>query len=325
MHNYRRWVRAMALGLVLSLSAGISGCSLPFSMNAEVSETQGYPDPQTRLVIATERNRYRKIYTDQIWDVSIQDDGTTFQTYLLGEIKSFLKEIKTMELLADDRGITVTAQEKDQLRQLAGQFYSSLTDADRKDIGASEDDIYAMYEAYHRSNKLVDELTKNVNLEISDSEAKVITVQEIKLSDEARAQEVYAQVTVDGADFATIARAVSEDSTIERSVGRSERSQSYDDPVFALTTGQISTVIQDNGSWYIVKCVNEYDEAATLERKQKLALQRKNQAFRQIYDTFAAEHPVKIGGGIWDTISLKDGTDSTTTDFFDLYQETMNS
>lgn len=38
----------------------------------------------------------------------------------------------------------------------------------------------------------MNELTKDVSLEISDSEAKVIQVQEIAVSNEAKAQELYA-------------------------------------------------------------------------------------------------------------------------------------
>lgn len=324
MINIKYTMKALVLSAALSMWLGTTACSNGIPIVSEVKETQGYTDSQTMLIIATERNRYRQIYTDQIWQVQVSEDGDTFQSYLLGEIQEFLRELKTMNLLADQEDITLTSQEKEQLRELADKYYASLTQEDRTYIGADKDDVYTMYEAYHRANKLVDELTRDVNLEISDSEAKVITVQEIKLSDGERAREVYGQVTAEGADFATIARTVSEDSTIDKSVGRSERSKSYEDPVFALEAGQISPVFEENGAWYIVKCINDYDEAATLERKQKLALQRKNLAFSQIYDAFAAEHIVEIRGSIWDDISLNDGADSTTTGFFEMYQEQMN-
>lgn len=324
MINIKDTMKALALAAALTMWLGTTACSNGIPIVSEVRETQGYTDPQTMLIVATERNRYRQIYTDQIWQVEVGEDGTTFQTYLLGQIQEFLRELKTMNLLADQEEIALTSQEKEQLRTLSEQYYASLTDADRAYIGADKEDIYAMYEAYHRANRLVDEVTKDVNLEISDSEAKVITVQEIKLSDGDRAQDVYGQVTAEGADFATIARSVSEDSTIEKSVGRSERSRSYEDPVFALESGQITPAFEADEAWYIVKCINDYDETATLERKQKLALQRKNQAFRQIYDAFAAEHIVEIRGSIWEDISLNDGADSTTTGFFEMYQEYMN-
>lgn len=84
------------------------------------------------IVIATERNRYRDVYTDQIWQVAVDDEGTQFQTYLLGEIKSFLSELKTMKLLADEREIRLSGQEKEQLQELAGDFYDSLT---KEDLG----------------------------------------------------------------------------------------------------------------------------------------------------------------------------------------------
>lgn len=316
--------KALALTAALTLGLGATGCSSGIPIVSEVRETEGYTDSQTMLVVATERNRYRQIYTDQIWKVQVDDDGTTFQHYLLGEIQDFLREMKTMNLLADQEEISLTSQEKERLRELSEQYYESLSEEDRAYTGAGKDDIYTMYEAYHRANKLVDELTRDVNLEISDSEAKVITVQEIRLGDAARAQEIYGQVTVENADFSSIARTVSEDDSIEKSVGRSERTKAYEDVVFALESGQISPVIEDGGAWYIVKCINDYDEEATLERKQKLALQRKNQAFREIYDVFAAEHPVEIRGSIWDDISLTDGAASTTTGFFEMYQDFMN-
>ena len=80
-------------------------------MGSEDKTSQGYSDAQTMIVIATERNRYRDVYTDQIWQVAVDDEGTQFQTYLLGEIKSFLSELKTMKLLADEREIRLSGQE----------------------------------------------------------------------------------------------------------------------------------------------------------------------------------------------------------------------
>lgn len=116
-----------------------------------------------------------------------------FQTYLLEQIRTFLGEVKSMNLLADEQGLTLTSQEREKLKQLADDYYNSLTDADKAYTKATRDDVYTMYEAYHRANKLVNELTKDVSLEISDSEAKVIQVQEIAVSNEAKAQELYAK------------------------------------------------------------------------------------------------------------------------------------
>ncbi len=317
----RTGIGAFVLAAALALNAAACGGSFP--LVSEVRGEDGYTDAQTMLVIATEGNRYRKVYTDQIWQVPVKEDGTNFQTYLLGEIKSFLTQLKTMNLLAQEQNVRLTSQEKEQLKALSQSFYDSLTKEDKAYIQAGEDDVYQMYEEYHVANRLVDELTKDVNLEISDSEAKVITVQEIQVSDEAQAEAAYAQATAEGASFSSVARSVSENPEIQVSVGRSERGAAYEEPVFALTEGSISQPFSYEGKWYVVKCVDEYDEEATLERKERLAVQRKDQAFRQIYDTFAAEHPVEVGGELWETVSLAEHGGSTTTDFFERYQEVM--
>lgn len=315
--------KALAVCLAVMMMAA-AGCSGGIPIVSEVRETSGYTNPQTMILIATEKNRYRSVYTDQIWQVQVDEDGTTFKTYLMGEVKNFLRELKTMNLLADQEGIGLTAQEKEKLGGLASRYYESLTPEDLAYMGVEESDVYTMYEEYHRANKLVDELTRDVNLEISDSEAKMITVEEIRLGDAQTAEEVYGQVTAEDADFTSIAKSYSEDAEILKQVGRSERPKEYEDVVFQLAAGEISPVIREEGAYYIVRCVSDYDEEATLKRKQQLSLYRKNQAFRQIYDAFAAEHPVAIEGSIWEDVSFTSDDNSTATGFFELYQEAMN-
>ena len=166
------------------LAGGVSGCNGKISsIVSESMGTEGFSDAQMMLIVASERNRCQKIYTDQIWDTVVDDAGTTFQTYLLEEIQKFLRELKVMNLLADERQIALSAREKEELNALADSYYESMSDADRAYTGATRDDVYTMYEAYHRANRLVDALTQNVNLEVSDSEARVITVSEASFSE----------------------------------------------------------------------------------------------------------------------------------------------
>ena len=54
---------------------------------------------------------------------------------------------------------------------------------------------------YWKTEKLVETLTGSVNLEVSDSEAKVITVDEIVLSDKDQADEALKKVQMEGTDF----------------------------------------------------------------------------------------------------------------------------
>ena len=85
----------------------LTACSVNIPMVSDSADTEGYTDAQTMLIIATERNRYRQVYTDQIWNVEVSVDKMPFQTYLLEQIRTFLGEVKSMNLLADEQGLTL--------------------------------------------------------------------------------------------------------------------------------------------------------------------------------------------------------------------------
>ena len=320
MKKFRKWMLTAVLAFVLPV---LNGCSSGIPIVSDGKVSQGYTDAQNMLIIATERNRYQEVYTDQIWQVEVDNEGNTFQSYLLNEVRRFLEELKTTNLLADEYGISITGQDQEKLNELTDRFYETMTEADREYTGAGREDVYAMYEAYHRANLLIDEVTRETSLEISDSEAKVITIQEIRVGDRDTAIAVHEQVSGENADFMAIAKTMSEDQTIEKSIGRGERPASYEEEIFSLEAGQISPVVESQNSFYIVKCIDDFDEEATLQRKEKLALQRKNQAFRTVYEAFAAEHATNIGGSFWEKISFEKGEESTTRDFFKLYHEMM--
>lgn len=310
-----------ALAFLIILALG--GCKESRQITSEIQTAEGYTDAQIMLIAATEKNRYSEVYTDRIWQIPVDEEGTTFQEYLLREVRSFLEEVKLINLLADQEGILLTGQEQERLRELSEDYYDSLTEADRNYTNITLEEIYGLYTEYYRAGRMVDELTESVDLEISDSEAKVIVVQELRVTDSNEAQDIHTRVMADGVDFSVVARAVSEDREVEKQVGRGERSQEYEEAVFSLATEEISPIIRDGESFYIVKCIDDYDEEATLERKQKLALQRKNLAFHRIYDGFIAEHSVNLGGEIWERISFSEEEKSTTTGFFEWYEDYM--
>ena len=321
MKKNKRWnhIRSGLTVCIVSLVFVLSGCKNGFPKMPETRENQDYPKAQAMIVVATERNRYEKTYTDQIWDVTLEN-GQTFETYLLDQVQNFLKDLKTMNLLARDQEISLTSAEKDQIHQLSESYFNSLTSGDLAYMGITEEDVETMYQQYHIANKAVGQLTEEIDLEVSDSDAKVIEVLQIQVSDQEAAQKIYERVTDGNEDFRTVAKEVSEDTEIDRKIGRGEYAAAFE-----LENGQISPVTEYNGNYYIFQCVNDYDVEATQERKTRLYETRKNQAFRQIYSSFQQENKVNFSNEMWSDIHF-DANDQTETDnFFTLYQEKFGS
>ena len=324
-----RWKRRLKRGAAAVLAAacmmGAAGCGAGFPFAAEEEVSGGYTKPQAMILVATERNRYEEVYTDRLWGV-VLEDGRTFETYLLDQVKEFLTNLKTMNLLAERQSIVLTSAEQSRISALAERYYEGLTEADREYIGADEKDAEALYRDYYLANKAVGALTEGIDLEVSDSEAKVISIQMIQISSKEAAEAVYRRVSQDGSDFPAIARETSEGEQTELQPGRGELPEAVENAAFALAPGEISPLIESGGWYYIVRCVSDYEEEATALRKTRICEERKNQVFRQIYEQFGTEdEPVVFSDDFWPEIRFGGDDGSTTTDFFTLYQEEFGS
>jgi len=298
-----------------------AGCKArpPVTVKKEIGVT--LRRPEIMLVVATERNRYEQIYTSQIWDIAVVEDGTTFQEYLLEQIKQFMVDLKRIGAMAQEYGITLDNGEMEQLRRLAQDYYSQLTEADKAYTGAGSDDVLNLYQEYYLACKTVDVLTKNADLEISDNEAKVVEVSQIVLDNEFNAREVWQAVRSEGADFDAIARANSTEEQIRREIVRGELSAGMEEAVFAMNQGEISEIMEDNGRVYLFYCHNPYDQEATLARKEEMMLLRKDSVFHEYYDAFLEDNLVTVSGRIWQDVSFVTQENTTTTNLFELYQE----
>lgn len=314
----RRGVKVFLASLAAAVF--LSGCKSEIPIVSEIRESKAYTMPQSMIVVATERNRYQQLYTSQIWGVELPV-GQTFEAYLVEQVREFLHEMKRLNLLAGSRGITLNGGEKEEARKAAEEYFASLTEEDISYMGVTEEDVRIMYEEYCLSNKVVEELTKDLNLEISDSEAKVIEVDQIVLSDRAAAEEVLLKAQAEGADFQALAREYSEEGVTQRKMGRGEAPGPGEEAAFSLSVGEISSVVEESGKYYIFQCVNDYDEEATQERKAGLYRERKKEAFDQIYSRFKEENPVAFNSEMWKEIKFSKEDKTTTTNFFEIYKK----
>lgn len=319
MRNISRVLRLWCLVLIMVLLA--AGCKArpPVTVKKEIGVT--LRRPEIMLVVATERNRYEQIYTSQIWDIAVVEDGTTFQEYLLEQIKQFMVDLKRIGAMAQEYGITLDNGEMEQLRRLAQDYYSQLTEADKAYTGAGSDDVLNLYQEYYLACKTVDVLTKNADLEISDNEAKVVEVSQIVLDNEFNAREVWQAVRSEGADFDAIARANSTEEQIRMEIVRGELSAGMEEAVFAMNQGEISEIMEDNGRFYLFYCHNPYDQEATLARKEEMMLLCKDSVFHEYYDAFLEDNLVTVSGRVWQDVSFVTQENTTTTNLFELYQE----
>lgn len=316
MGKWNRWGRTLAA--VVLAAAVVCGCGVKETLLSGRKSEREYGKAETMVIVTTERLRYEELYTDKIWDTVVDESGTTFEETLLSQIHDFLKELKTMSRMADEEKVTLSGKERELAKQAAAQYMKELKNAGESSE-IDKDVVESLYEDYWKTEKLVETLTGSVNLEVSDSEAKVITVDEIVLSDKDQADEALKKVQMEGTDFMTVAKEVSEDQEIEKKISRGLRPEAYEKAAYALATGEISDVIEADGKYYILRCVNDYDEAATKIRKEEMVREKRNEAFYETYSEYAAKVHLAKDDSLWKNLSITDG-ERTSADFFEIFE-----
>ncbi|MDO4295972.1 MAG: peptidylprolyl isomerase [bacterium] len=295
----------------------VTGCSRSVFSGTETANTE--LAAEARIVLTNERNRYEEVYSSQIWEVPVGTSGMNFREYLALQVTDFMQELENINLLAQEKEIVLDKEDERIISQASAKYYDSLTEADLANMNIDKEDVLRLYTKYHLANKTVDVLTGNIDLEVSDSEARVCEVYQIVLDTKESAEAVYAEACMEGSNFENLAKKYSKSSQISRKIARGACSAA-EAAVFDLEDGEVSPVIETEEGYCVFYSVEDYDEEATLQRKQEISAARKNTAFLMIYDAFLQEQsPKELQLGLEEVEFSKE--DGVQTDcFFEVYQ-----
>lgn len=303
------------LGLWLCL-AFLSGCS---GTSGDGKKTvKGYSRSEILVVALTEKKRYEEVCTNEIWNVSLGEDGETFEAYLAGSVQNFMEQLKVMSEMAKEKEISLTAQERGNMADAAAAYYGNLTAEDIEYMGISEDEVQTVFEDYALAEKMVEEMTKGLSLEVSDSEAKVIRVYQAETEDRDAAASLV-QSAAEGKDFVQSATETGV-SVAERKLGRMEEPEEFEKAAFELENGEVSPVLEQDGRFYVLCCISNYDEEETAARKELIFEERKRAAFQDMYDTFCEEIVLSDDSDIYENLDLASGNYGAGADFFEIYE-----
>lgn len=294
----------------------LGGCSKGAAVVGK--NQQGYSLPEIMVIAMAEKNRYEEVCTDQIWGVKVSEEDSDFASYLTDQIRSFMEEMKIMCLLAAEKNVVLSPEESAAMADAANEYYGKLTKKDISHMKVSKENVVKVFEDYCLANKLVEELTKDVNLEVSDSEAKVIAITQAKADSREAADAILLAASQEKADFTRCAENAGA-AVSTRQLGRAEESKVFEDAAFSLQAGEMSAVIEDGASFYILKCEDDYDEEATKIRKETIFKERKRKAFEEIYVGFKKDISLSYAGEPWENLELTGEAFAQDADFFEIY------
>lgn len=302
-------------------------------------ETMSCMLPEVMVYLTNTQDQYENAFGSQIWQTNLGD--VSLEDNIKETVLAQLAQIKTMNLLAQRHGVQLDEEELALTEEAADTYYNSLNQTEREVMQVDREVIARLYAEFALANKVYEYIIKDINPEISDDEARTITVQhilirtyvqdgtgkKIEFSDKdkkeayERAAEILALAREEGADFEELVLNYSEGDKGNYSFGKGETDPAFEEAAFNLGKGEISDIIETRYGYHIIKCINTFNREETDANKIKIVEKRKEEVFGQEYDAFVSTLTRTINQSLWDSISFSINEEVTTCDFFDIYNQ----
>lgn len=284
------------------------------------------------------QNQYEEVYGPEIWQQ--EKDGVTLEESLKESVLAELAQIKTMNLMAEQYGVSLDEAKQEDIKKAAAAYYDSLNAREKDLMDVSEDTIRQLYREYALANGVYDYMIQDVNPEISDDEARTITLQQIFIKtskkDESGKTIAYTEqeksyayaVALEakqrieaGEDFEIVAGRYNEAEESTVFIRKGEREAAYEQAAFELGNDEVSDVVETENGFYLLKCVSTLDREETDLNKEKIVEERKREAFSREYDTYMQSLARNMNEKLWAEITLLHDGQVKTSDFFEVFVE----
>lgn len=302
-------------------------------------ETMSCMLPEIMIYLTNTQDQYESVFGKEIWKTNL--DGVTLEENVKETVLAQLAQVKTMNLLAEKHGVTLDEEEQRKVQEAAAAYYASLNETERDVLQADEETIEKLYAEFALANKVYEYIIKDINPEISDDEARTITVQyvliktytrdgtgkRIEYSESAKedalrqAREILEMARVEDADFEELVLQYSEGEKGSYSFGKGETDAAFEEAAFNLETGEISGIVETSYGYNIIKCINTFNREETDENKVKIVEKRREEVFGQEYDAFITSLTRTLNEPLWKQVTFIENEEVTTRDFFDIYNK----
>ncbi|MFI3237033.1 MAG: peptidylprolyl isomerase [Lachnospiraceae bacterium] len=289
------------------------------------------------LYVGTVANTYSDIYGEGVWELISGEDGTIGDDCIALALAEVSK-LKALDLLAAEYGIALTEDEEELCAAAAVSFMAELSEGEVAYLGVDVSTVTALYEEKLRGDMLYELLLADVTPEISDEEARIVTVQHVLLktydgdgdgviddsiTNSLLYEEAVAirEMALDGESFESLMSKYSQDTKTTYSFGKGVFEESFEEAAFTLSAGEISEVIMTSHGYHIVKCITSFDQEETELNKLVLMELNKQEAFGDTYEAFLETLEKKQNSDLITSVTIPSKEVFDNSNFFTFYDE----
>ncbi len=288
------------------------------------------------VYLTNTQNQYENVFGSEIWEQDF--GGVTLEENVKETVLARIARIKAMTLLARQQEVSLDEDEIRLANEAAKEYFNSLNDREVELLEVSLDEISIMYQEYALANKVYNYIIRDINPEISDDEARTITVEHIlfqtytldadgnRIENSAQEKEEAYRLASEvrerleaGEDFVSLMELYNEDSVNTYSIRHGEMDAAFETAAFSLDNGEISEIVETSYGYEIIRCVSTFDREQTDVNKVVIVEERREEVFEAQYEEFVSTLTKQLNESLWEEITFIHDEEVTTSDFFSVY------
>lgn len=270
---------------------------------------------EAEVLMSDAKKQYEEMFGSSIW--SQQIDGKTFEEYVKDQIKVKLIRVRCMNAMAKERGVVLGREEKEGVKNTSEEYYNALTDEQKKKYSITQEKVTLMFTEFALAQKLYNDITSLMDIEVSADDARVINIQYIVTDSEDSIKEAYKELN-EGNSFFAIAKKYNSDGEYEYELRRGEMDEAFENAAYALATGEMSGIIEAEDKYYIIRCTSDNDKAKTEVNKTAILADKKLEAFNEMFTQYESKKYVEWNTREWKELKVSSAP-SYSANFEDLF------
>ena len=308
------------LAVLLSALLALSACGRSNELQLERNQLLGVGNficswGEAQIFILTQQSAYGAIYGNDVWDVSLSEGS--FEEYIRDSLLEYLKTLLLAAYAADQRGVSLSEAEQREVELATEALLADLGSPSSR-LGITREAVRAAYTHYALAQIFYRQAVTDAQLEISDEEARVISLQIVE-SEGTYGYEQASEMAEKLKDAVSVTEAISGYEGVSArqvSVTRGAYSNNFETIVFALKQDQWSPVITEDGNYFIVRCLSPYLADATEQHKAQMALDAREEALTKTLKSYARTAQMIYNPDLWDSWRMDQYTEAPSIDFF---------
>ena len=239
------------------------------------------------ILLSDAKKEYENVFGSGVWSQSME--GVNMDDYVKDQVRSKLIQ-------------------KDAVSSAADTFFNALTQEQVSALNVTKDQIEKMFTEFAIADTLYDDVTSQINTEVSSDDARVITIQYICAGSKSDISSAKERLD-NGESFYSVAKDFGGEEESETECKRGEMEQAFETAAFNLKTGETSSIVEAGGKYYIIRCTSDNEKSKTEANKTALMDEKKLEYFNSVFESYEASKYVEMNKKVWNSKKTANATE----------------